>query len=329
MKRKGYFIALCSVFVVVAIGLGVGLGVGLTRNHDSELSTNRDSSASNEDSATTSGAVSTTFVSSAGPTTFTTSSTAAGSKGNGSWWKPIKETTWDYSLQSPPTKLNSSISVYDIDLFDASAEDIQQIQQEGHKVICYFSAGSYENWRPDNSSFDPSDLGNDLDGWEGEKWLNISSASIRSIMVKRIEKAVDKNCDGIDPDNLDGYDNSNGLGLTEEDSVDYISFLSKQAHSRNLSIGLKNCGSIVGEVVDLVEWVVQEQCIEYDDCDDYQAFIDNDKPVFNVEYPKGDKSNSKNISEADYYKICHKSAKSFSTILKNMDLDSWIESCPL
>lgn len=311
--------------MVVAVGLGVVLCVGLTRNNDSEMSKNTSSGLVSSTygalSTTTSGALSTTSTS--------LESTAAAAAGNASWWKPVKETTWDYSLQSPPTKLNSSVSVYDIDLFDASAEDILQIQQEGHKVICYFSAGSYENWRPDKESFDAGDLGNDLDGWEGEKWLNISSPSIRSIMTKRIEKAVDKNCDGIDPDNLDGYDNDNGLGLSEEDSMDYISFLSEQAHSRNLSIGLKNCGSIVGEVVDLVEWVVQEQCIEYDDCDDYQAFIDNDKPVFNVEYPKGDTSNSKNLSEADYNKICGKSAKSFSTILKNMDLDSWIESCPV
>jgi hypothetical protein len=29
----------------------------------------------------------------------------------------------------------------------------------------YFSAGSFENWRPDNRSFPDSVKGNPLDGW--------------------------------------------------------------------------------------------------------------------------------------------------------------------
>lgn len=43
----------------------------------------------------------------------------------------------------------------------------------GRKVICYFSAGSYENWRPDRHDFPSDVLGNNLEHWEGEKWLDI------------------------------------------------------------------------------------------------------------------------------------------------------------
>jgi hypothetical protein len=229
-----------------------------------------------------------------------------------------------------PSTVGSKFHVWDVDLFDNTAATIQTLKRRGHKVICYFSAGSYEGWRPDASSFSSADLGDDLDGWPGERWLDIRSQRVRNIMKTRLDLAVTKGCDGVDPDNVDGYDNDNGLGLTEADSVDYVTFLANQAHSRNLSVGLKNAGGIVDDVIDCVEWSVNEQCVQYDECDTYSAFIQHQKPVFHVEYPKGDTvSNDKPVAEKTRKKFCggSKSAQGFSTILKNIDLDVWIETC--
>ena len=86
------------------------------------------------------------------------------------------------------------------------------------KALCYFSAGTYENWRPDASSFSSSDLGQGVDGWAGEWWLNTNSANVRKIMTARIELARSQGCDGVDPDNVDAYDNVNGLSLTQNDA---------------------------------------------------------------------------------------------------------------
>lgn len=72
-------------------------------------------------------------------------------------------------------------------------------------MICYFSAGSYENWREDAEDFQPGDLGKELDGWPGEKWLKIGSENVREVMKRRVQMAKDKGCDGVDPDNVDGY----------------------------------------------------------------------------------------------------------------------------
>jgi hypothetical protein len=72
-------------------------------------------------------------------------------------------------------------------------------------VICYFSAGSYEPGRPDSGDFKKEDMGAGLDGWPGEKWLKLSSENVRNIMKKRIDLAWKKGCDGVDPDNVDGY----------------------------------------------------------------------------------------------------------------------------
>ncbi|KAK5209040.1 hypothetical protein LTR41_005439 [Exophiala xenobiotica] len=247
-------------------------------------------------------------------------------------WQPVVGVSWNYQLGQPvttPANIPSTPKVWDIDLFDNNAANIKAMRNKGHKVICYFSAGSYEDWRPDASNFNASDLGNDLDGWPGEKWLDIGSKNVRNIMKSRLDLAVKKGCDGVDPDNVDGYDNDNGLGLTDEDSINYMIFLANQAHSRNLSIGLKNAGGIIDGVIDCMEWSVNEQCVAYDECDTYAAFIQHDKPVFHVEYPKGtDKSNKNPVSSKTQKKFCENSEEGrFSTILKNINLDDWIVTC--
>lgn len=304
VRRK--FIVIVAAAVSVVVGLLVGLGVGLTRKN----------SANEADDE---------FSGNANGTSISSNTT------NTKLWVPSINSTWDYRLQLPHTTVNNSIEVYDIDLFDSDASLIKELHDEGHHVICYFSAGSYENWRPDKDNFTNSDLGNNLKGWKGEKWLNTSSWNVRNIMISRMEIAVAKSCDGVDPDNLDGYDNANGFGLTEDDAVNYIEFLSERAKARNLSIGLKNCGSIVQRVVNLTNWVVVELCIQYDECDLYRPFIEAKKPVFNVEYPKGDSTNNEDdVTLSQWTEYCnYNGSYEFETILKNMDLDLWIQLCPL
>lgn len=247
-------------------------------------------------------------------------------------WKPKNGTTWQIVLlnavQANRTTAGS-IAIWDFDLFDNSAAIISNFHEIDQKVVCYFSAGSYENWRPDASDFLPSDLGSNLDGWPGERWLNTNSTNVRNIMLARMDLAVTKKCDGVDPDNVDGYDNDNGLGLTEADAVNYVGFLADAAHSRKLSIGLKNAGAIVPNVIDQMQWSVQEQCVEYDECDLYQPFIHQGKPVFHIEYPKGDgTSNELPVTPAQKAQACDgDQEEGFSTIIKNINLDLWFESC--
>ena len=64
-------------------------------------------------------------------------------------------------------------------------------------------------------------------------------------MLARLELSVTKGCDGVDPDNVKGYDNDNGLGLTQVSALNYVNFLADAAYVRNLAIGLKNAVDIV------------------------------------------------------------------------------------
>lgn len=198
-------------------------------------------------------------------------------------WHPLPTDTWQWQLTGT-INTGYDVAVYDIDLFDTPTATIQALQAAGKKVVCYFSAGSAENWRSDYSRFLPADMGNNLDGWAGERWLDTRSDNVRQIMNERMDLAVSKGCDGIEPDNVDAYTNNPGFPLTASTQLDYNRFLAQQAHSRNLAIGLKNDVDQVAQLGTDFDFAVNEQCHEYNECDTYNEFIASSKPVFNAEY---------------------------------------------
>lgn len=199
------------------------------------------------------------------------------------WYKPHLYTRASIQLQGT---INTSypVDMYDIDLFDTSATTIQALKAQGAYVICYFSAGSYENWREDAKKFLKTDLGQNLSGWPGERWLDIRSSNVRKIMKARMDLAISKGCDGIDPDNVDGYTNKTGLPLTASNQLSYNRFLATEAHRRNLSIGLKNDLNQVKTLVNVFDFSINEQCHQYNECHLLAPFVTAGKPVFNLEY---------------------------------------------
>ena len=201
----------------------------------------------------------------------------------GNWYQPSVLITWQWQLQGA-VNTSYNVDIYDIDLFDSSATLIQQLQQSGKKVICYFSAGSYEEWRSDADQFSADDLGNPLDGWAGERWLDIRSDNIRTIMKNRLDLAVQKGCDGVEPDNMDGYSNNPGFAFTATDQLDFNRTIANEAHLRSLSIGLKNDLDQISELVDYYDFAVNEQCFGYQECSLLAPFINNGKAVLNTEY---------------------------------------------
>lgn len=201
----------------------------------------------------------------------------------GIWYKPAIDTSWEIQLQGD---IDSSYDamLYEVDLFDTDISLIQELKNSGKKVICYFSAGSYEDWRADHDNFPEEVLGNDLDQWPGEKWLNISNEKIAPVMIERLNLAVTKGCDGVDPDNLDGYTNNTGFALSSNDQLAYNKFIANEARKKGLSVGLKNDLNQISELVPFFDFSVNEQCHYYNECNMLSPFIDAGKPVFNIEY---------------------------------------------
>lgn len=67
-----------------------------------------------------------------------------------------------------------------------------------------------------------------------------------------------------------------------------MKFLAKEASAQKLAIGLKNALDLIPDVIDVVQFAVNEQCHEYDECDRYTPFADADKAVFAIEYGSTD-----------------------------------------
>jgi len=201
-----------------------------------------------------------------------------------SWYKPTLDTSWQWQL-SGDINTSYNVDLYDIDLFDTNTSTIDFLHSQGKKVICYFSAGSYENWRIDADKFPNEVLGNDLDGWVGEKWLDISKLELISdIMLNRMDIAKEKKCDGIEVDNIDGFTNNTGFDLTSDNQLEYNKFLANEAHKRGLAIGLKNDILQIKELEEYFDFAINEQCNQYNECELLLPFIENGKPVFNAEY---------------------------------------------
>ena len=239
------------------------------------------------------------------------------------WYKPDVNTTWQWQLQGD---INSSYNVelYDIDLFDSSTTLIQSLKNDGKKVICYFSAGSWEEWRDDANDFPSSVKGDKMDGWD-ELWLDISNEALEPIMKARLDLAVQKGCDGVEPDNMDGYTNTTGFSLSADDQLAYNKFIANEARKRGLSVGLKNDLDQIEELEQFYDFSVNEQCHAYNECDKMQPFIDANKPVLNAEYK--DEYVDNNNSERD--NMCSNANNlSFQTLVLPLDLDdSFRYSC--
>jgi hypothetical protein len=208
--------------------------------------------------------------------------------------------------------------MYDIDLFDNSTSTISGLQARGIKVVCYVDVGSWEPGRPDASQFPSSVIGAVMDGWPDEKWLDIRSSVVRDLIAKRFDVAAQKGCDGVEPDNVDGYTNNTGFPLTAADQLSYNKFLASAAHARGLSVALKNDPDQVQDLVNDFDFELDEQCFQYSECNSLLPFIQAGKAVFEVEYGAASKAST----------VCPQAnALNFDTLIKNLALDAPRTAC--
>jgi hypothetical protein len=235
-------------------------------------------------------------------------------------FQPAPGTSWQWQLSG---RIDTSLDVemYDIDLFDVSDQVLSTLIDRGRAVICYFSAGSFEDWRDDAASFPEEALGQKLEGWKGERWLDIRNAEVRAIVQHRLDRALERGCDGVEPDNVDGYENETGFDLTAADQTDFNGFVAAGAHARGLSVGLKNDVDQVASLEPDFDWALNEECDVYDECGVYAAFTDNGKAAFHVEYVD-DWANAERKA-AD---VCARSG-SLDTLIKTWDLGAERLAC--
>lgn len=237
------------------------------------------------------------------------------------YWTPEVGDLLQIQYADEPLDLSVEAYVFSIDLFESSQEAINKLHGQGKHVICYINTGAWEEYRPDADAFPESVIGRDYEGWPGEKWLDIRHFErFEDIMLARFDLAEKKDCDGIDADNMQNFEEETGFTISANDQLAYNIWLSEQAHQRGLSIGLKNNPQQVDDLLEYFDWSLIEDCHFYDWCDMQQPFINSNKPVFQVEY-------TDNFGSIDDF-CSHSSRLGYSGMLKNRDLDAWVQYCP-
>ena len=236
------------------------------------------------------------------------------------WKLPPAQSSWQWDLGDSPD-LSIVAEVWDLDLFDTSAETVQQLHAQDRYVICYLNAGSWEDWRSDAGDFPVEVIGRNYAGWPGEKWLDIRKIDLLApLLQSRLNLCRDKGFNGVEPDNIDGYQNNTGFLLSAADQLAFNRWLAEEAHARGLSIGLKNDPDQARELLVDFDWVLAENCFSEGWCEDLLPFVESGKAVFAVEY-----TNSKN----DFASSCQQAQKmGINLIKKNINLDTFRQTCP-
>jgi hypothetical protein len=235
-------------------------------------------------------------------------------------WKPSVGNTIQIQY-SGAIDLTKTVNIYNLDMFETTTAQIAALHTRGRKVMCYINAGAWEDWRPDAAQFPAEVLGNDYEGWPGEKWLDIRRMDLLApILRARLDQCRAKGFDGVDPDNVNGYLNNTGFPLTAQDQLNFNIWLANEAHARGLSIGLKNDSEQLSSLLAYYDWGLTEECFDQGWCGDLSPFIAAGKPVFAVEYTD---------TSIDFNAFCAQaSSLGLSGILKNRELDAYVRVCP-
>jgi len=245
----------------------------------------------------------------------------------------VQPPTWDWQLISA-AELNDdpTIEIYDIDMFiNESTGIVGQLKSYGKKVICYVNVGAWEDWRDDETQFPRSILGNVYDRFPNEKWLDIrdvnpsksnTGRALASILEARFDRAKQMGCDAVEPDNIDGFDetshNPSGFPLTYEDQMYFNLWVSKEVRERGMAIGFKNNTNqaLDSRSVEAFDFVVTESCFKFNECQYFNGFLNANKPVFLTEY----------LLEPSEFCAAAKNMR-ISAIQKRFSLDSFRLSC--
>ncbi len=236
-------------------------------------------------------------------------------------WIPTPGTTYQIQYDG---NYDSSVpaDVYDIDGEDAPQSFIDKLHGMGRKVVCYISVGTWENWRKDAGKFPKSVIGKPDGGWKGERWLDVRQTQIlEPIMTARLRMCKAKHFDGVDPDNMDGFENRTGFKISYNQQLAYNSWVAKEAHALGLTADEKGDNDQVQDMAKYFDFAVTEECWKQGWCNEFSIYTARNALVIDVEY---------NVAPATFTsKACADTAKyGENAMLKHLNLNAWIVTCP-
>ncbi len=88
-----------------------------------------------------------------------------------------------------------------------TADEIDELQADGHQVYSYINLGSLEDYRPYYDEYSKYSL-DVYEHWEDERWMDVSQKEWQDFLVKELAPSIlDKGVDGLFVDNVDVYYN--------------------------------------------------------------------------------------------------------------------------
>jgi hypothetical protein len=166
-------------------------------------------------------------------------------------------------------------------------------------------------------------LGKPDGGWKGERWLDVTQTQIlEPIMTARLQMCKAKHFDGVDPDNMDGYQNNTGFkDITYAKQLAYDTWVATEAHALGLTADEKGDNGQVADLSKVFDYAVTEQCFVQGWCNEFAVYTARNALVIDVEY---------NVPQARFTsKACADVAKyDENAILKHLGLNAWIVTCP-
>lgn len=234
-------------------------------------------------------------------------------------WQAVPDGAFFWQLQGDVTPAKGS-RVVDSDLFDTPASQVAKWRKQGLYPVCYVNVGAFEDWRDDASDFPEDVIGAAYDGWDGERWLDISQYwAFNQIIEARLDLCASKGFLAVEPDNIDGYDNETGFDISRDDQLAYLRWLTEQAHQRGLAIGQKNAPDLIGDLVDDMDFALLESAWRDGFLEDFSPYRNQNKPVFAVEYREDGASLKKMCGDIGQ--------QGFIGVLADYDLSGHIENC--
>ena len=238
--------------------------------------------------------------------------------------KNIKTFDWILGINEE-NEIKTESEVIDLDVLDTEKEIIDKLHEDWKIVIWYINVGSIETYRKDYDDFPKNTVWKTYPWWEDENFLDIKNyEDFEHLILNRLDIAKEKWFDGIEPDNMDTYDNysETWFRILRWDMEKYLIWLSIETNKRWMFLIQKNAPELSKNMEKYFDWALLEGAFYNQFQNNFSNYIKENKVVFNTEY-------TDNTTEEYFLEnICPKSLELwFISILKNRNLDEYILNC--
>ena len=235
----------------------------------------------------------------------------------GDGWRPALAASWQIQLSGQLDTVVDA-SIYIVDPFDATEDQITALHSAGRRVLCYVSVGTLEPWRSDAADFPTEAVGTANANYPDERWLDIRHPIVRTLMAARMDAARHRGCDGVELSSVSSSGENTGFPLTAADVLDYARFLTATSRRLGLSPGIGGGGDRAATLEPEFDWAFTQGCLAAARCGAMAPFITAQKVVFAVEFG----------TEADLPSICPLAqAAGVNALIKSRSLDAFRAPC--